>query len=214
MPPTRAGYEQVLDFYRLTDTSLYSFGRVQAGPQFFTDIRRNVAILRASRGVLPDEQRGEASGDKEHADEEEWRLGRVLLERIEATSPTHAATDESPATTCEDATLFADFAVSGVGAPGLNLSAAAEAVAAEQAAQPVAALVPASAGDATQDALVAAGEKHTPFRGPFHAFACVDWLGESYMRDHDAEFKLVSQLCMSRLGVCEPGGVSAGYRGR
>ena len=48
VPPTRAGYEQILDFYRRTDASLYSFGRVFDGTQFFTDVRRNVAILQAT----------------------------------------------------------------------------------------------------------------------------------------------------------------------
>ena len=64
VPPTRAGYDQVLDFYRFTDSSSYSFGRQFDGPQFFTDIRRNVAILSASRGPLNgdgDRERGAAS---------------------------------------------------------------------------------------------------------------------------------------------------------
>jgi len=39
------GYTKILDFYRLSDASRYSFGRVQEGPQHFTDIRRNVAVL-------------------------------------------------------------------------------------------------------------------------------------------------------------------------
>ena len=42
VPPSRAGYEQVLDFYRFTDVGIHSFGRASEGPQFFTDIRRNV----------------------------------------------------------------------------------------------------------------------------------------------------------------------------
>ena len=39
------GYVAVCDFYRLTDAAKYSFGRQLEGPQFFVDIRRNVAIL-------------------------------------------------------------------------------------------------------------------------------------------------------------------------
>lgn len=46
-PPERRGYEQLLDFYRLSDPSVHSFGRSFAGTQHFTDVKRNVAILRA-----------------------------------------------------------------------------------------------------------------------------------------------------------------------
>jgi len=40
-----AGYTKVSDFYRLSDAARYSFGRQLDGPQHFTDVRRNVAIL-------------------------------------------------------------------------------------------------------------------------------------------------------------------------
>jgi hypothetical protein len=56
-------------------------------------------------------------------------------------------------------------------------------------------------------------ERFTP-RGPFTPIEAVDGLGECYMRDHDAEFKLASALCTRWLGVRAPGDVNATYRGR
>merc|ERR1712194_474281 len=51
-------------------------------------------------------------------------------------------------------------------------------------------------------------------KGAFVAVECVDGLGECYLRDHDAEFKLVSELCATQLGVCVPGDSNREYCGR
>lgn len=137
VPPLRLGYEQILDFYRLSDCGAFSFGRDFKGPQFFHDVRRNVAILTATRGPM---------------------------------SPT----DESVSSSQEEI-LFSEYAVSGVDAPGMNPSS---------------------------------------ISGPFTAIECVDGLGECYMRDHDAEFKLVSELCATKLSVRAPGDTNNLYCGQ
>lgn len=117
LPANFAGYTKVLDFYRLSDASRYNFGRQFEGPQHFTDVKRNVAVLEA-------------------LDED----GRPV---------------------------FNGFAVSGVGAPGVRPDEAS--------------------------------------RGRFSAMEVEDGGGETYSRDHDAEFKLCASLCQS---------VPANWRGR
>lgn len=161
VPPDRDGYEQILDFYRLTDASLFSFGRASAGPQHFTDIRRNVAILRAdgcSMGagaeVGADRCGGEAGGDSAPS--------------AEGVPGAEDDKEEEEEGAIARAGIFQAYAVSGERAPGLNLKS---------------------------------DEPH-----PFTASACADGLGEVYMRASDAEFKLVSALCVR--GIC--GGADEG----
>ncbi|KOO26139.1 hypothetical protein Ctob_001353 [Chrysochromulina tobinii] len=158
VPPTRAGYEQILDFYRLTDASTYSFGRVFDGPQFFTDVRRNVAIMHATRGPLP---AADAARSTDGGDRSDVRAGSVRL---------------------------GDGSDGSVGASiGAHYGAC----------------MGASIGDDGGDDAVL-----------FSEYAAVDGLGECYMRDHDAEFKLASALCTRWLGVRAPGDVNATYHGR
>lgn len=154
-PPTRLGYEQVLDFYRLTDASAYSFGRVVEGAQFYTDIRRNVAILHATRGA-------------ENGNDVRARPGRVIVgggpvgegegsdrdlgAQDGATKSAAAALDAEDAEDTEDVNLlFAEYAVSGVDAPGLN---------------------PSPPGVDGAEALLP--------RGPFTPIECADGLGATY----------------------------------
>eukprot|EP01065_Artemidia_motanka_P048983 TRINITY_DN8034_c0_g1_i1.p1 TRINITY_DN8034_c0_g1~~TRINITY_DN8034_c0_g1_i1.p1 ORF type:complete len:417 (+),score=139.77 TRINITY_DN8034_c0_g1_i1:127-1377(+) len=117
VPPTRAGYDKVLDFYRHSEAAEHSFGRQLEGPQHFTDIRRNVAILevRDASGVV----------------------------------------------------VFNAFAVSGEATPGIGPPAA------------------------------------FPCGAPplFDAIEAEDGLGETYGRQFDAEYKLVSKFCMETLGL-------------
>ena len=42
---TCSGYLQILDFYFFSDASLYCFGEHFSGPNWFTRLKRNVAIL-------------------------------------------------------------------------------------------------------------------------------------------------------------------------
>ncbi|CAK0836608.1 unnamed protein product, partial [Prorocentrum cordatum] len=121
--PSFNGYIKILDYYRLSDAASYSFGRQMAGPQHFTDIRRNVAVLEV----------------------------------------------------CDDAgaSVYNAFAVSGVDAVGAE---------------------PGPAG-----------------RRLFTAQSVADGLGETYSREHDAEFKLCAQFC-ERIGAGS--GTSARWRGR
>ena len=181
VPPTRAGYQQILDFYRLTDAATLSFGRTLDGPQFFTDIRRNVAILHATCGEAGKRHGGLLDGNGSDAlaqrdgDSGEG-LGRVVVcGQRDAVSKTGSGSADSRGV------LFCEYAVSGIDAPGLNPPIPAE------------------------------GQ---PPRGPFLAIECVDGLGESYKRDHDAEFKLVSELCAAHLGLHAPGQVNESYTGR
>ena len=191
VPPTRVGYEQILDFYRLTDASTYSFGRVFEGPQFFTDVRRNVAILHATRGPLPAAVAARSTdggcrseqGAQHAARSGSVRLGDGSDGGVGASMGASIGDDGG-----DDAVLFSEYAVSGVDAPGLNLEVGA-------ASEPEPA------------------DTFTP-RGPFTPIEAVDGLGECYMRDHDAEFKLASALCTRWLGVRAPGDVNATYRGR
>lgn len=127
VPPTRSGYDRVLDFYRFSDAARHSFGRAYSGPQFFTDIKRNVAVLHATRGEA------------------------------------------------DSKCVYNDYAVSGENAPGLNLDGR---------------------------------------EGPFEAIACEDGLGEHYLRDHDAEYKLVTEFCARHLDMRRRGAVCTEYRGR
>lgn len=120
--PDRSGYERVLDFYRLTDAARFSFGRALSGAQHFTDVRRNVAIVRADGCI------GGVAG------------------------------------------VFEAYAVSGERAPGLNLR----------------------------------DDEPRPFR----AIACADGLGEVYERTADAEYKLLTALCVRALGVRGSGGAA------
>eukprot|EP00669_Euglena_mutabilis_P003733 TRINITY_DN14751_c0_g1_i1.p1 TRINITY_DN14751_c0_g1~~TRINITY_DN14751_c0_g1_i1.p1 ORF type:complete len:307 (-),score=53.36 TRINITY_DN14751_c0_g1_i1:51-971(-) len=107
--PSAAGYQRILDFYRFTDAALYNFGRVYSGPNFFTDVKSNVAILDIS----------DSNGRR----------------------------------------LYNQYAVSGDRCcPGAQL-------------QP---------------------------GGPFTAIECLDGLGETYSRDFDAEFKLLTEFAVSR----------------
>jgi hypothetical protein len=46
--PSYEGYLQILDFYFFSDASLYSFGEHVSGPNWFTRLKRNVAILSVS----------------------------------------------------------------------------------------------------------------------------------------------------------------------
>ena len=68
----------MLDFYRLSDSKEHSFGRVFSGPQHFTDIRRNVAILHATRGDggAGDNGRPPRGGAVDGGDDA-WRDGAV-----------------------------------------------------------------------------------------------------------------------------------------
>jgi len=43
--PSYEGYLQILDFYFFSDASLYCFGEHASGPNWFTRLKRNVAIL-------------------------------------------------------------------------------------------------------------------------------------------------------------------------
>ena len=49
LPANTIGYRKILDYYRLSCASSYSFGRQLDGPQHFVDVRRNVAILSVFR---------------------------------------------------------------------------------------------------------------------------------------------------------------------
>ena len=89
------------------------------------------------------------------------------------------------------ATLFSAYAVSGVGAPGENGGGGGAG----------------SVGSSESDG----GDGEST--GPFKAIACVDGLGECYLRDHDAEYKLVSALCRRHLGLQAAGQVNTDYRG-
>lgn len=175
VPPTRSGYEQILDFYRLTDAAEHSFGRSLDGPQFFTDIRRNVAILHATR-LLPAAKHAPSG------------LGHVILSKDTESAGCLGITASqrgSMTDTRQLDTFFSAYAVSGVDAPGLN-PVSSEGLPSEGRAPP----------------------------GPFEAIVCEDGLGESYQRDHDAEFKLVSALCSQQLAVRAPGDVNTDYHGR
>ena len=239
VPPTRAGYEQILDFYRLTDASTYSFGRVFDGPQFFTDVRRNVAIMHATRGPLPaaDAARSTDGGDRsEQGAQHAARIGSVRLGdgsdgSVGASMGAHygacmgASIGDDGG---DDAVLFSEYAVSGVDAPGLNPEVGAVASEPERAdtrceastgcEEPADTRCEASTGceEPADTIVVDACETRGRFtpRGPFTPIEAVDGLGECYMRDHDAEFKLASALCTRWLGVRAPGDVNATYRGR
>jgi len=117
VPPSFAGYTKVLDFYRLSDAARYNFGRQFEGPQHFTDVKRNVAVLEAF----------DADGRR----------------------------------------AFNGYAVSGIDAPGVR-------------------------------------PDEVSCRR-FQAMEVEDGGGETYSRDHDAEFKLCAALCQS---------VPANWRGR
>ena len=228
VPPTRAGYEQILDFYRLTDASTYSFGRVSDGPQFFTDVRRNVAIMHATRGPLPaaDAARSTVGGDRsEQGAQHAARAGSVRLG--DGSDGSVGASIGAHYGACmgasigddggDDAVLFSEYAVSGVDAPGLNPEVGAATGAASES-EPADTRCEASTGcEEPADTIVVDAcetrERFTP-RGPFTPIEAVDGLGECYMRDHDAEFKLASALCTRWLGVRAPGDVNATYRGR
>eukprot|EP00930_Biecheleria_cincta_P025436 TRINITY_DN18115_c0_g2_i1.p1 TRINITY_DN18115_c0_g2~~TRINITY_DN18115_c0_g2_i1.p1 ORF type:complete len:357 (-),score=63.19 TRINITY_DN18115_c0_g2_i1:110-1141(-) len=110
------GYTKVVDFYRLSDAARYSFGRQLEGPQHFTDVRRNVAIL------------------------EVWN--------------------------CDEIRIFNGYAVSGVDCPGERPGAEARAL--------------------------------------FTAIEAEDGLGQTYMRDEDAEYKLCASFCGGKLGLRHP----------
>lgn len=43
--PSHDGYLQILDFYFFSDASLYCFGEHYSGPNWFTRLKRNIAIL-------------------------------------------------------------------------------------------------------------------------------------------------------------------------
>merc|ERR1712226_1719245 len=43
--PSYDGYLRILDFYFFSDASLYCFGEHDSGPNWFTRLKRNVAIL-------------------------------------------------------------------------------------------------------------------------------------------------------------------------
>mmetsp|Transcript_78681 Transcript_78681/g.163614 ORF Transcript_78681/g.163614 Transcript_78681/m.163614 type:complete len:506 (-) Transcript_78681:186-1703(-) len=45
VPPSHEGYLKILDFYFFSDASLYCFGEHYSGPNWFTRLKRNVAIL-------------------------------------------------------------------------------------------------------------------------------------------------------------------------
>jgi hypothetical protein len=150
VPPSRAGYEQVLDFYRQTDAAMYNFGRQLSGAQHFNDIRRNVAILHADG--CPTEPPTEPPTDAADA---QTAAATSAVAGVDAESEEGARARDG---------VFSAYAVSGARAPGLNLRAKAAA--------------------------------------PFAAIACADGLGGIYMRDHDAEYKLVTALCTRALGVC------------
>lgn len=45
LSPSYDGYLQILDFYFFSDASLYCFGEHYSGPNWFTRLKRNVAIL-------------------------------------------------------------------------------------------------------------------------------------------------------------------------
>jgi hypothetical protein len=45
VPPSHCGYLQILDFYFFSDASLYCFGEHYSGPNWFTRLKRNIAIL-------------------------------------------------------------------------------------------------------------------------------------------------------------------------
>merc|ERR1719356_1034654 len=45
VPPSYDGYMQILDFYFFSDASLYCFGEHFSGPNWFTRLKRNIAIL-------------------------------------------------------------------------------------------------------------------------------------------------------------------------
>lgn len=231
VPPTRAGYEQILDFYRLTDASTYSFGRVFDGPQFFTDVRRNVAILHATRGPLPaaDAARSTVGGDRsEQGAQHAARAGSVRLgDGSDGSDGSVGASIGAHYGACmgasigddggDDAVLFSEYAVSGVDAPGLNPEVGAATGAASES-EPADTRCEASTGceEPADTIVVDACETRGRFtpRGPFTPIEAVDGLGECYMRDHDAEFKLASALCTRWLGVRAPGDVNATYRGR
>jgi hypothetical protein len=219
VPPTRAGYEQILDFYRLTDASTYSFGRVFDGPQFFTDVRRNVAIMHATRGPPPaaDAARSTDGGDPSDVRAGSVRLGDGSDGSVGASIVAHygacmgASIGDDGG---DDAVLFSEYAVSGVDAPGLNPEVGAVASEPERADTRCEASTGCEepADTIVVDACETRG-RFTP-RGPFTPIEAVDGLGECYMRDHDAEFKLASALCTRWLGVRAPGDVNATYRGR
>ena len=115
VPPSSAGYTAVCDYYRLSDSRRYSFGRQLEGPQHFVDIRRNVAVLLVVRG------------------------GRVC---------------------------YSNYAVSGVGSPWGGSKR-----------------VDGDGGDA---AAVTFATQH-----------CEDGLGESYDRQYDAEYRLITDFVRS-----------------
>ena len=193
----------------LTDAGSLSFGRTLQGPQFFTDVRRNVAILHATRG--PRASGGSEEGGEEGGDADQVcrpcgggggpeqgggergggeRGGGGVAAAAEGQARALLTEDESGAGassgptlsgSASSETLFCEYAISGMGAPGLRWCGEAE------------------------------GQ---PLSGPFLPIECADGLGESYLRDHDAEFKLVSELCARHLGVTAPGQVNRSYRGR
>merc|ERR1711948_23315 len=43
--PSHEGYLQILEFYFFSDASIYCFGEHYSGPNWFTRLKRNVAIL-------------------------------------------------------------------------------------------------------------------------------------------------------------------------
>jgi hypothetical protein len=219
VPPTRAGYEQILDFYRLTDASTYSFGRVSDGPQFFTDVRRNVAIMHATRGPPPaaDAARSTDGGDRSDVRAGSVRLGDGSDGSVGASIGAHYGACMGASIGAyggDEAVLFSEYAVSGVDAPGLNPEVGAVASEPERADTRCEASTGCEepADTIVVDACETRG-RFTP-RGPFTPIEAVDGLGECYMRDHDAEFKLASALCTRWLGVRAPGDVNATYRGR
>ncbi|CAE7222398.1 NaCP60E [Symbiodinium sp. KB8] len=50
IPASHQGYLRILDFYFFSDASLYCFGEHFSGPNWFTRLKRNVAILSVSDG--------------------------------------------------------------------------------------------------------------------------------------------------------------------
>lgn len=179
VPPTRSGYEQVLDFYRLTEASIHSFGRAEGGPQFFTDVRRNVAVLHATRGPSAAEAEAEAEA------------GVVFTPSATAAADDDDAAEEAQEEGEAGRPFFSAYSVSGVDAPGLRPS--------------YTAARGAGAGGGEGDA--------APSPPLFTAIECEDGLGECYLRDQDAEYKLVSEFCARRLGLTSRGQVCDSYRG-
>ena len=104
--------------------------------------------------------------------------------------------------------LFSAYAVSGVDAPGLKPSVDMDTDGS----------MTKSVGESSADSVMGGATRSDAARrhsvGPLTAIDCVDGLGECYLRNHDAEFKLACELCMQHLGLRGPSDVNAQYEGR